>query len=85
MTLKAVNNASKSAARRRSMAAAMPEVQALCKKHGRATVTSCVARIAQHEKITAEVEKLRRQAAVLERRLLTESQNEGKAASGTGE
>lgn len=69
MTLKAVKKQGKADQRRQKLAAAMPEVRALCEKHGRSVVMSCVTRIAQYEKIAAKAETLRRQAAALEKRL----------------
>jgi 3-phosphoglycerate kinase len=73
MALKAVKKTSKAEARSQKLAAAMPEVRALCEKHGRPIVMSCVTRIAQYEQIAAKAESLRRQAAALEKKLVPES------------
>jgi hypothetical protein len=75
MTLKAVKKTSKAEMRRQKLADAMPEVRALCEKHGRPIVMSCVTRIAQYEKIAAKAESLRRQAAALEKRLAPENES----------
>ena len=74
MALKAVKKTGKAEARRQKLAEAMPEVRALCEKHGRPVVMPCVTRIAQHEKIAAKAESLRRQAAALEKKLAPENE-----------
>ena len=70
-----IKRVGKAEARKRTLSAAMPEVRALCEKHGRAIVMSCVTRIAQYEKKAAQVERLRQEAAALEKKLLSENDN----------
>lgn len=59
--------------RRNALRAAMPEVRALCDKHGRSIVLSCVTRISEYEKKAAEVERMRKEAERLEQKLLEAS------------
>lgn len=73
--LKAVKKVGKAQARQAALAAAMPEVRALCEKHGRSIVSSCLTRITKYEKKSAEVERLRKEAAALEQKLLSENGN----------
>ena len=73
--LTAVRKGGKAGARRQALAAAMPEVRALCDKHGRSIVMSCVTRIAQYEKKAAQVEQLRQEASALEKKLLSENES----------
>jgi hypothetical protein len=72
---KLVKKTSKREQHQQEIKAAMPEVQALCKKYGRSIVNSCVSRIGEYEKKSAQVEKLRREAAELERKLMTGGEN----------
>jgi len=60
--------------------AAMPDVRALCEKHGTSVISSCVTRIAAYDKKLAQVEKLRAEAARLEQKLMAEEQG-GKMAN----
>lgn len=62
--------------------AAIPEVRALCERHGTSVISSCVTRIAQYDKKMAQVEKLRAEAARLEQKLMAEDQ-EGRVNANT--
>jgi hypothetical protein len=74
MKPKLVKKASKRDQHRAAIRAAMPEVQALCKKYGRSTVNSCVSRIGEYEKKQAQVEELRAEAEALEKKLMSEGE-----------
>lgn len=52
--------------------AAMPEVRALVRKHGRSIVRSCIERIYRYEKKAAQVEKLKAEAEGLEQKLMAD-------------
>ncbi|MEK6281842.1 MAG: hypothetical protein AABN95_15930 [Acidobacteriota bacterium] len=67
--LSAVKRVSKAEQRRRSVAVAMPDVREICAKHGRSIVTGCLNRIAELEKKSEQIEKLRKEADALERNL----------------
>lgn len=68
--VRAIRRPSKMDQHRTAIKEAMPEVRALCKKHGRSIVRSCIERIYQFEKKAAQVEKLKAEAEALEKRLL---------------
>ena len=72
MKPKLVKKSSKRDQHRDQIKAAMPEVQALCKKFGRSIVNSCVSRIGEYEKKAAQVEQLRREADALAKKLMDE-------------
>jgi len=52
--------------------AAMPEVRALVKKHGRSIIRSCIERIYQYEKKATQVERLKAEADALEQKLMAD-------------
>ena len=70
--VKAIKRPSKMELYNEQIKAAMPEVKALCKRHGRSTVRSCLERIYQYEKKAAQVEKLKAEAEELQRKLMAD-------------
>lgn len=55
--------------RRAARKAAMPDVKALVRKHGRAAVNGCLLQIRAHDKAVLKIERLRKEAAALARKL----------------
>lgn len=55
--------------RRTAAARAMPEVKRLIKKHGRAAVGNCLAKIRDVEKQATKIATMQREIAVLRRKL----------------
>ena len=70
--VKPIKRPSKTEQHKEAIKAAMPEVRALCRKHGRSIVRSCIERIYAFEKKSAQVEKLKAEAEELERKLMTD-------------
>lgn len=55
--------------RRAARKAAMPEVKKLVKKYSRAAVYGCLMQIRAHDKAVQKIERLRKEAAALARKL----------------
>lgn len=73
--LRTVKRASKREQHQQAIKDAMPEVRKLCERYGRSIVSGCVSRITAFEKKSAQVERLKAEAAALEKKLMDEGAN----------